>query len=290
MDGIESTLRLYAPFLVSYGAVIVPTAAVCFLLAYLLNRRAKSGTFYVERTTDDAQDDDDNSHPSSHEYDDDAEHIPYRADVYPQEEMIARSEAFHMMMQKRRTVRFFTDRPIPRTIIENVLYAAGASPSGANSQPWTYVVVSNPATKAEIRDIIEAEERINYERRMGDAWVKELRILKTSWRKPHLETAPYVIVVLRQLYGVRSDGSRKNYYYTDISVAISVGILLAGLQNVGLVTTTTTPLNAGPALRKLLQRPANERVMLLLPVGYAAEDATVPPLRRKSLDEQFLWV
>ena len=126
MEGIVSTLRLYAPFLVSYGAVVVPTAAVCFLLAYLLNRRAKPGPFDPDRAADDAQDgDDDNSHPSSQEYDDDAEHIPYRADVYPQEEMVARSEAFHMMMQKRRTVRFFTDRPIPRTIIENILYAAG---------------------------------------------------------------------------------------------------------------------------------------------------------------------
>lgn len=183
-----------------------------------------------------------------------------------------------------RSVREFSKEPVPIEVIENIIKTAGTSPSGAHSEPWTFVVVKDPKIKSKIRDIVEEEEYHNYDRRMGDKWVHDLKFVKTNHEKPYLEYAPYLIVVMKQQYHVDKDGNKFSHYYYEISTAIAAGILVAAIQMAGLVAVTTTPLNAGVALRELLGRPENEKVMLLLPVGYPADDAKVPDVQRKSLE------
>ncbi|XP_075452676.1 iodotyrosine deiodinase 1 isoform X3 [Ascaphus truei] len=166
-----------------------------------------------------------------------------------------------------------------------VMYSTGTAPSGAHTEPWTFVVVQDPEAKHKIREIIEEEEEINYLKRMGDKWVNDLKRLRTNWVKEYLDTAPFLILIFKQVYGLLSNNKKKIHYYNEISVSIACGILLAAIQNVGLVTVTTTPLNCGPRLRVLLQRPVNEKLLMLLPVGYPNKDATVPDLQRKPLDD-----
>jgi len=156
---------------------------------------------------------------------------------------------------------------------------------GAHTEPWTFAVVQDAEIKSKIREIVEKEEYVNYDRRMGDKWVQELQFVNTNYEKPYLEEAPYLIVVLKQPFRIGPDGTKHVHYYYEISTAISTGILLAAIQNVGLVTVTTTPMNAGVAIRELLGRPEHEKVMLLLPVGYPAADATVPSIERKLLND-----
>ncbi|KAF7253678.1 Iodotyrosine deiodinase 1, partial [Varanus komodoensis] len=139
--------------------------------------------------------------------------------------------------------------------------------------------------KHKIREIIEEEEEINYKKRMGDRWVNDVKRLRTNWIKEYLDTAPYLILIFKQVHGILPDRKKKTHYYNEISVSIACGILLAALQNVGLVTVTSTPLNCGRRLRLLLRRPANEKLLLLLPIGYPTKDATVPDLTRKPLDD-----
>ncbi|MEE6475088.1 hypothetical protein FKM82_010614 [Ascaphus truei] len=165
------------------------------------------------------------------------------------------------------------------------MYSTGTAPSGAHTEPWTFVVVQDPEAKHKIREIIEEEEEINYLKRMGDKWVNDLKRLRTNWVKEYLDTAPFLILIFKQVYGLLSNNKKKTHYYNEISVSIACGILLAAIQNVGLVTVTTTPLNCGPRLRVLLQRPVNEKLLMLLPVGYPNKDATVPDLQRKPLDD-----
>ncbi|KAB5546626.1 hypothetical protein PHYPO_G00074200 [Pangasianodon hypophthalmus] len=201
-----------------------------------------------------------------------------------------RSKHFYTLLNERRSVRFISPEPVPREVIDNVIRAAGTAPSGAHTEPWTFVVVADPETKHKIREIVEEEEEINYKQRMGDKWVHDLRRLRTNWVKEYLDTAPYLILIFKQTYGIMPDGKKKTHYYNEISVSISCGLLLAALQNVGLVTVTSTPLNCGPQLRVLLHRPANEKLLMLLPVGYPAPDATVPDLSRKDLKDIMVFV
>ncbi|XP_060096796.1 iodotyrosine deiodinase 1 [Heteronotia binoei] len=217
--------------------------------------------------------------------DDNIDHIPFMTERYSEEDMVKRSKAFYALLNKRRSVRFISDEPVPREVIDNVIKAAGTAPSGAHTEPWTFVVVQDPEIKHSIREIIEEEEEINYKKRMGDRWVNDLKRLRTNWIKEYLDTAPYLILIFKQVYGMLPDGKKKTHYYNEISVSIACGILLAALQNVGLVTVTSTPLNCGPRLRVLLQRPVNEKLLLLLPVGYPSKDATVPDLKRKPVDD-----
>ncbi|XP_054474801.1 iodotyrosine deiodinase 1 [Anoplopoma fimbria] len=212
-------------------------------------------------------------------------HVAYSASVYPEETMLERSKDFYTQMNQRRSVRFISPEPVPREVINNVIRTAGTAPSGAHTEPWTFVVVSDPETKHQIRLIVEEEEEVNYRQRMGDKWVHDLSRLKTNWIKEYLDVAPYLILVFKQTYGILPNGKKRTHYYNEISVSISCGLLLAALQNVGLVTVTSTPLNCGPQLRLLLKRPANEKLLMLLPVGYPASDATVPDLKRKPLDD-----
>lgn len=217
--------------------------------------------------------------------DEDNIHVPYSPPRYPEDTMVERSQSFYSVMNQRRSVRFISPEPVPREVIDNVIHAAGTAPSGAHTEPWTFVVVSDPQTKHQIRLIVEEEEEINYKQRMGDKWVDDLARLKTNWIKEYLDVAPYLILIFKQTYGILPNGKKKTHYYNEISVCISCGILLAALQNVGLVTVTSTPLNCGPQLRQLLKRPVNEKLLMLLPVGYPASDATVPDLTRKPLDD-----
>ncbi|XP_068135651.1 iodotyrosine deiodinase 1 [Hyperolius riggenbachi] len=212
-------------------------------------------------------------------------HIPFSPVRYSEQEMVNRTKEFYEMLNQRRSVRFISDEPVPREVINNIIRAAGTSPSGAHTEPWTFVVVQNPEVKHKIRGIIEEEEEVNYRKRMGEKWVKDLKRLRTNWVKEYLDTAPFLILVFKQVYGIHSDNRKKTHYYNEISVSISCGILLAALQYAGLVTVTTTPLNCGPRLRVLLERPVNEKLLMLLPVGYPSRDATVPDLKRKPLED-----
>ncbi|TMS12496.1 Iodotyrosine deiodinase 1 [Larimichthys crocea] len=231
-----------------------------------------------------AKDDDGNDWVDSNE-EEDLPHVPYFPPRYPEETMLQRSKDMYTLLNQRRSVRFISPEPVPREVIDNVIRTAGTAPSGAHTEPWTFVVVSDPETKHQIRQIVEEEEEVNYRQRMGDKWVSDLARLRTNWIKDYLDVAPYLVLIFKQTYGILPNGKKKTHYYNEISVSISCGILLAALQNVGLVTVTSTPLNCGPQLRLLLKRPANEKLLMLLPVGYPASDATVPDLKRKPLDD-----
>lgn len=228
--------------------------------------------------------DDDGDWVDSNE-EDDCQHVPYAPPRYPEETMLHRSKDFYALLNQRRSVRFISPEPVPRDVIDNVIRTAGTAPSGAHTEPWTFVVVSDSEVKHQIRLIVEEEEEVNYRQRMGDKWVNDLAKLRTNWVKEYLDVAPYLVLIFKQTYGALPNGKKKTHYYNEISVSISCGILLAALQNVGLVTVTSTPLNCGPQLRVLLKRPANEKLLMLLPVGYPAADATVPELTRKPLDD-----
>ncbi|XP_062911205.1 iodotyrosine deiodinase [Mobula hypostoma] len=217
------------------------------------------------------------------------QHIPYSMKRYPEKEMIWRANEFYQWMNERRSVRFFSKEMVPREVIESIIRTAGTAPSGAHTEPWTFIVIQDQEMKHQIRKIIEEEEEINYRKRMGKNWVADVQKLSTNWIKEYLDTAPYLILIFKQTYGILPTG-RRTHYYNEISVSISCGILLAALQNAGLATVTSTPLNCGPRVREILGRPANEKLLLLLPVGYPAKDATVPDLKRKSLDEIMVFV
>nr|XP_020479348.1 iodotyrosine deiodinase 1 [Monopterus albus]XP_020479349.1 iodotyrosine deiodinase 1 [Monopterus albus] len=217
--------------------------------------------------------------------DEDLPHVPYSPLRYPVETVLKRSQDFYTLMNQRRSVRFISPEPVPQEVIDNIIHTAGTAPSGAHTEPWTFVVVSDPEMKHRIRLIVEEEEKVNYHQRMGEKWVHDLAKLRTNWIKEYLDVAPYLVLIFKQTYGILPNGKKKTHYYNEISVSISCGILLAALQNAGLVTVTTTPLNCGPQLRLLLKRPANEKLLMLLPVGYPASDAIVPDLKRKALGD-----
>nr|XP_005552182.1 PREDICTED: iodotyrosine deiodinase 1 isoform X1 [Macaca fascicularis] len=218
------------------------------------------------------------------------EHIPFSHTHYPEREMVKRSQEFYELLNRRRSVRFISNEQVPMEVIDNVIRTAGTAPSGAHTEPWTFVVVKDPDVKHKIRKIIEEEEEINYMKRMGHRWVTDLKKLRTNWIKEYLDTAPILILIFKQVHGFAANGKKKVHYYNEISVSIACGILLAALQNAGLVTVTTTPLNCGPRLRVLLGRPAHEKLLMLLPVGYPSKEATVPDLKRKPLDQIMVTV
>ncbi|KAL6483555.1 hypothetical protein MHYP_G00084270 [Metynnis hypsauchen] len=284
-------------------------AVLCVVIAFFFRnyRRAESSSQQKPSTAagettsrpwvdEDLQDDTEISAKDNEDDDwmvsgtEDLPHVPYTPPRYSEEEMLERSQQFYKLLNERRSVRFISPEPVPREVIENVIRAAGTAPSGAHTEPWTFVVVADAETKHKIREIVEQEEEINYKQRMGDKWVHDLRRFRTNWVKEYLDTAPYLILIFKQTYGILPDGKKKTHYYNEISVSISCGLLLAALQNVGLVTVTSTPLNCGPQLRVLLRRPANEKLLMLLPVGYPAPDATVPDLTRKDLSDVMVFV
>jgi len=203
---------------------------------------------------------------------------------YAPEEMRQRAAEFRQQMQQRRTVREFSDRAVPREVIEDCLLAAGTAPSGANLQPWHFVVVSDPAIKHRIRVEAEKEEREFYNNRAPQEWLDALVPLGTDWHKPFLETAPYLIAIFAQSYGVLPDGRKVKNYYVQESVGIATGMLITAIHNAGLASLTHTPSPMG-FLNEILGRPANEKPFLILVVGYPAEKAMVPDIGKKPLDE-----
>lgn len=214
--------------------------------------------------------------------------VAYHPPQMSEAERLAASRRFGEVMARRRTIRHFSTDPVPRELIDNAIRAAASAPSGANLQPWTFVVVSDPETKQAIRNAAEAEEREGYEHRMSREWLAALAPLGTDWQKPMLTDAPYLIVVFEQTYGLHvvPDGTRRmvKHYYARESVGIAVGFLLASLTHAGLATLTHTPSPMG-FLADILGRPKNERAFVVIPVGYAARGALVPDITRKALSD-----
>ena len=215
---------------------------------------------------------------------DESRFVPLAFERLPEAEQLARSRRFLEHMRRRRTVRDFSPEPVPLELVENAIATAGTAPSGAHQEPWTFVLVSEPELKRRIREAAEEEERRSYDGRMPDDWLEALRPLGTDWRKPHIEVAPFLIVVFEQAYGMRPDGAKVKHYYVRESVGIAVGLLLASLHEAGLATLTHTPSPMG-FLREALGRPENERPYVLIPVGYPADGCAVPDLGRKALAE-----
>ena len=213
--------------------------------------------------------------------------IPYTRESFDHAEMIRRSEEFYQWMDSRRSLRAFSDKEVPREVIENIIQAASTAPSGAHKQPWTFCAVSDPAMKSKIREAAEKEEYENYHGRMSDRWLDDLKVFDTDWHKPFLEIAPWLIIVCKRVYE-KEDGEKTNNYYVNESVGLACGMLLTAIHHAGLVALTHTP-SPMNFLTKILERPANERPFLLIPVGYPPEDATVPVLGRKSLDEMAIF-
>ena len=214
--------------------------------------------------------------------------IQYKQESFPENEMLRRSREFFDFMNKRRTVRDFSDKPVPKEIIENIIKTASTAPSGAHKQPWTFCVVTDAEIKKQIRAAAEKEEWENYHGRMDNEWLQDLAYLGTDWNKLFLETAPFLIIVFKKLYDILPDGFHRQNYYVTESVGIACGFLLAAIHNAGLSALTHTPSPMG-FLSQILNRPENERPFLLIPVGYPAEDAKVPDLKRKELDEICRW-
>jgi nitroreductase len=202
----------------------------------------------------------------------------------PPEQMLERAAEFRAEMQRRRTIRHFSDRPVDRAIIEECILAAGTAPNGANLQPWHFVVVADPEAKRRIREGAEVEEHEFYTRRAPKEWLDALAPLGTDESKPFLETAPYLIAIFSQRYGLTPEGEKVKHYYAPESTGIATGMLITALHHAGLATLTHTPSPMG-FLNEILDRPSNERPFLVLVVGYPADDAVVPDIARKPLEE-----
>jgi nitroreductase len=215
--------------------------------------------------------------------------ISYRPVRVSPDAALERAVALRADMASRRSVRMFSDLPVPRVLIEHAIMTAASAPSGANQQPWTFVAVSDPAVKHEIRIAAEAEERRNYGGRMTAEWLTALAPIGTDWHKPYLETAPWLVVLFEQTHGWFPDGSVRKHYYARESVGIACGFFIAAIHHMGLATLTHTPSPMG-FLGRILTRPRNERPFVLLPVGYPADDCVVPDLTRKTLDEVAAFV
>jgi len=205
------------------------------------------------------------------------------------DEVARRARAFYERMSCRRSVRAFSDEPVPREVIRDLVRAASTAPSGAHLQPWTFVAVSTPAVKREIRAAAEQEEQKNYGGRMPDDWLRALEPLGTDANKSFLERAPWLVVLFRQDYGHDDRGRRRHHYYVAESVGIAAGLFLTAVHHAGLVALTHTPSPMG-FLKRVLKRPDNETASLLIPVGYPAPDVQVPDLERKSLDHVLVTV
>jgi len=214
--------------------------------------------------------------------------VPLTFSRRPVEQSLIDARAFHQLMATRRTTRHFSSAAVPESLIELAIRTAGTAPSGAHQQPWTFVAISNPELKHRIREAAEREEHAFYHGKAPEEWLSALAPLGTDEHKTHLTDAPWVIVLFRQAYGVNTDGSKRTFYYTQESCGIAAGLFIAAIHMMGLVTLTHTP-SPMAFLSELLERPANEKAMLVMPVGYPAADARVPDIGRKSLPEIAVW-
>ena len=214
--------------------------------------------------------------------------IPYKTSNFSAEELIEKSQKYFQKINKRRSVRDFSDKEVPKEVIENIIKTAGSAPSGAHKQPWTFCVISNKELKSKIRKLAEEEEYENYHGRMSDSWKADLKDFGTDHIKKFLEVAPYLIVVFKKVFDLDEDDNKSQNYYVNESVGIACGFLITAIHQAGLVTLTHTPSPMG-FLQKALARPKNEKAFLLLPVGYPAKDCKVPDLKRKDLNEISFW-
>jgi len=210
--------------------------------------------------------------------------VPLDFRTFPEDEMLARAREFYQDLSRRRTVRDYSDRTVPREVVRQAILAAGTAPSGAHKQPWTFVVVSDPVVKTRIREAAEIEEKENYTRRMPETWLKDLEPLGTDEYNPFLTICPMFVVVFAQLWGREEHGGKNKHYYVNESVGIATGMLLAALHRAGLATLTHTPSPMG-FLHSILERPQNERAYMLIALGYPKEGCKVPDLQRKPLDQ-----
>ena len=214
--------------------------------------------------------------------------IPYSRPNNSTAELIKNSNSFFEKMQERRSVRTFSKKKIPKKVIENIIMTAGTSPSGANKQPWTFCIISNEELKCKIRRLAEKEEFENYHGRMSENWIQDLEPMATNHIKEFLEIAPYLIIIFKKVYDLDEKKKKHLNYYVNESVGIASGFLLTAIHQAGLVALTHTP-SPMNFLQKALNRPANERAFLLLPVGYPVENCKVPDIKRKSLNEIISW-
>lgn len=201
-----------------------------------------------------------------------------------EDQSVEKSLSFCHLMEKRRSIRQFSNSPVSKKIIENIILTASSAPSGAHKQPWSFCVISNAELKSRIRALAENEEKISYAGRMSDSWIRDLEPLGTTWVKEFIDIAPWVIIVMKKAYDFDQNGDKLNNYYVNESVGIASGFLIAAIHNAGLVTLTHTP-SPMNFLINVLNRPANERPYFLLPVGYPDKNAFVPDLKRKDLSE-----
>jgi iodotyrosine deiodinase len=215
--------------------------------------------------------------------------ISYTKKTFDAAEMENRSQEFFEWMDKRRTIRDFSDKPIPENVIENILMAASTAPSGAHKQPWTFCVIKDPEIKKQIRIAAEKEEKESYENRMTDEWLKDLQPIGTDWHKSFLETAPYLIVIFKRSYETEDNNHKHQNYYVTESCGIACGFLLTAIHNAGLAALTHTP-SPMNFLAKILNRPENEKPFLLLPVGYPADECWVPDIKRKNIADICVWI
>ena len=211
--------------------------------------------------------------------------LPERA-ALTDEQAIAAAEAYYQRIRTRHTVRHFTDEPVPREVIESALRAAGTAPNGANQQPWHFVCIADADIKRQIREAAEEEERAFYGGKAGDEWLNDLKKMGTDASKPFLETAPWLIAIFAERYGVDDEGNKRKNYYTAESVGIATGFLITALHEAGLSTLTHTP-NPMRFLNEVLERPKNERPYILLVVGHASDDAMIPraATQKKALEQ-----
>ncbi len=214
--------------------------------------------------------------------------IPYKPVNIDATESLYKSEIYFNWLDKRRSIREFSSKPVSKEVIENILKSASTAPSGAHKQPWSFCAISNPEIKGEIRKAAEEEEYENYHSRMSDVWLKDLKPFETNWEKPFLEIAPWLIVVFSRSYDMDDLGKKLNNYYVKESVGLACGMLLTAIHNAGLcaLTHTPSPMNF---LSNILNRPKNERPFLLIPVGYPADNCMVPDLQRKPLELISEW-
>lgn len=211
-------------------------------------------------------------------------HIRYKLSPISENEMLLKTVNYFENMNKRRSVRDFSDKSIPFEIIENIIKTASTAPSGANKQPWTFCVVQDKELKKKIRLAAEAEEKKSYEERMSEEWLQDIKHLGTDANKPFLETAPYLIIVFKRPFEYGERGEKHQNYYVNESVGLACGLLISAIHNAGLVTLTHTP-SPMRFLEKILNRPDNERAFLLLPVGYPSNNVYVPDIQRKNINQ-----
>ncbi len=210
----------------------------------------------------------------------DLDFIPFEGERFLEEEMLKKSQEFYNWADKRRSVRDFSSKQVPVEIMENLIMTASTAPSGAHKQPWTFCLISNKGLKSALRKLAEEEEFISYNGRMSDEWKNDLAPLGTNWEKEFIDIAPWIVVVMKKVYDIGESEEKQTNYYVAESVGIAVGMLLLAVHNVGLVALTHTP-SPMNFIAKALNRPINERPFLLIPIGYPAENARIPNLKRK---------